>query len=79
MSSTALFYMTDQCTLCEEALETLLTSKALGGWTIQAIDIAQSDDLFQVLGERIPLIEVDGIQLDWPFTETDLLRVAQAE
>ena len=77
MNFTAVLYMTDQCSLCEEALEALMASKALRGWSIRAIDIMQSEDLTAVLGERIPVLELDGVQLDWPFNEADLLQIAK--
>lgn len=70
------FYTTDGCHLCEEAKSLLVTllEKKPGRYQIEIVDIAQSDDLIEQYGTRIPVIKYHekGIDLGWPFDLTML-------
>ena len=61
-------YITDDCTLCDEALRMLLESNALRGVVLTTVDVATDDDLFESFGERIPVLEYLGKSLAWPFS-----------
>ena len=64
-------YITDDCTLCDEALSMLLASNALRGVVVTTIDVATNDELFESLAEHIPVLEYQGISLMWPFSEEE--------
>ena len=57
---------TDHCTLCNEALELMLTIP-LPGWQFVTVDIVNDDALLMEFGERIPVLRTAGAQLEWPF------------
>lgn len=69
------FMTTEGCHLCDEALAMLLAMKALAGWWLESVDIADSDVLMERYGERIPVVRLidEGAELDWPFTEGEVL------
>ena len=64
-------YITDDCTLCDEALTMLLASNALRGVVVTTIDVATDDALIESYGERIPVLECKGGSLTWPFSAED--------
>ena len=67
------------CHLCEVA-EQLIVSTLTDGCMVEAEDIADSDDLIALYGERIPVLrcEVSGAELGWPFDAGQLAEfVAQ--
>ena len=61
-------YITDDCTLCDEALQMLLESSTFRGVVLTTIDVASDDELFESLGEHIPVLECLGYTLAWPFS-----------
>lgn len=67
-------YSTDGCHLCERAeslLEEVARSEPLD-WRV--VDIADSEELTEHYGIRIPVIELKGADYDlgWPFTAEEL-------
>jgi hypothetical protein len=66
-------YTTKGCHLCEQA-ELLLHQASpyvAAVVEVELIDIAEednSDELIEVYGERIPVFEYKGLQLNYPFT-----------
>ena len=68
------FYTTVGCHLCEDAH--LLTDQFVkqGGVIVEMIDIADSDELIDSYGIRIPVIQrLDtDKELDWPFDKNEL-------
>ncbi|ROT99247.1 glutaredoxin family protein [Marinobacter sp. R17] len=69
------FYITDNCQLCELA-ETLLVQTPMDPpIPVDVVDIAQSTELVARYGERIPVLRRadNGRELDWPFTRDDLM------
>ncbi len=74
-----LFYTTSQCHLCELA-ETLLVSTPMPEpIPVDVVDIAQSEELVERYGTRIPVLRRNdtGAELDWPFTRDELLTFLQ--
>ena len=65
---------TDGCHLCEQALALVRAAQGELNLVIQEIDIANSDELLDRYGIRIPVLQHDGRELNWPFDQTDLTR-----
>jgi hypothetical protein len=85
MGAKLILYSTDHCTLCEQALELLLSMTELAGETVRVVDVAGDDSLFAELAEDIPVLEIhlaDGAtrRLVWPFdSKTILSSIRQIE
>lgn len=67
-------YGTKDCHLCELAQELVDSVRRPGADpVVEVVDIADSDDLFERYGLRIPvLLHPDGRELNWPFTAVEL-------
>lgn len=66
-------YHTQGCHLCEKARD-LLWPLLSRGYQLHEVDIADSDDLIDAYGVRIPVISVDDRELGWPFDQTKLMQ-----
>jgi glutaredoxin len=64
-------YSTEGCHLCEMALE--LIQRAKPALKVDIIDIAFDDELFLRYGVTIPVLCYDVYELNWPFTQHELL------
>lgn len=64
---------TEHCTLCNQALELLLSMPELGGCPLRVVDVADSDELTERYGEHLPVLLVAARELRWPFTRDDIL------
>ena len=69
-------YTTLGCHLCEKALSMIPHLKSIGiATTVEAIEIADSDEMIKRYGIRIPVIaREDDKEIDWPFSISDLER-----
>ena len=67
-----ILYSTDHCTLCEQALDLLLSMPELQGVALAVVDVAGDDALEHRYGERLPVLSADGEVLDWPFDAADV-------
>jgi hypothetical protein len=65
---------TDCCSLCERALDLLLSMPELRGWQLQVVDVADDDALQARYGERLPVLLAGTHELGWPFAPSDVLR-----
>ncbi len=68
-------YTTSGCHLCEQALEVIWPVLDRLGWRLQQWDIADSDELLERYGLRIPLVAAafpGAAELGWPFDGTQL-------
>ena len=72
-------YLTTACELCDEALAWLLDSGILRGHVLETVDIAADESLFRAFGTRIPVLQVEDFESEWPFDESQLLKVLQTE
>ena len=67
----AIMYSTDYCTLCEQALDLLLSMPELAGAQLEVIDIAGNAELEARYANRLPVLSLFGnateVQLSWPF------------
>ncbi|MCY4143771.1 MAG: glutaredoxin family protein [Gammaproteobacteria bacterium] len=72
-------YVTSACTLCDEALDMLLESQPLAGKVLQVVDIANDDALLLRWSDKIPVLEIGGDQLVWPFAVADVVQLLNRE
>ncbi|WP_148863245.1 glutaredoxin family protein [Marinobacter fonticola] len=70
-----LFYTTEHCHLCELAEALLVQAPINTPIPVDVVDIAHSETLVARYGTRIPVLrrEDNGQELDWPFTQDELL------
>jgi len=73
------FYTTSQCHLCELAEALLVNTPMQSPVPVDVVDIAQSEELVQRYGTRIPVLRRSdtGQELDWPFDRDQLLTFLQ--
>jgi len=76
---TLFLYTTECCHLCEQALDILVNLKPSEPFALELIDIAESDQLIDQYGERIPVVQVapDGHELGWPFDAGQALALLE--
>lgn len=71
-----ILYGTSACHLCELAQQLLELQQQVGGefdFEFDAVDISESDDLFERYGLLIPVLQhPDGRELNWPFSADQL-------
>ena len=72
-----ILYSTDYCTLCEQALDLLLSMPELAGTQLKVVDVAQDEVLQARYGERLPVLSVAGggmpLELEWPFDTSSIV------
>ncbi|MDP6374484.1 MAG: glutaredoxin family protein [Pseudomonadales bacterium] len=73
-----ILYSTDHCSLCEEALDLLLSMPELQGLALSVIDVAGSDRLTATYGERLPVLRAGLRELDWPFKSAEVAELIRA-
>ncbi len=62
-----ILYHTSGCHLCEMARDILWPFLSEADFKLVEVDIAESDDLIESYGVRIPVLLCDGRELGWPF------------
>jgi glutaredoxin len=67
-------YSSPGCHLCADAMEVLRNLQAELGFELTERDITADDGLHRAYLERIPVIEVDGVELCEFFVEEALVR-----
>ncbi|KGD66619.1 hypothetical protein Y5S_00286 [Alcanivorax nanhaiticus] len=72
---TVVLYTTLGCHLCEQARELLMMVNP--GLEIDAVDVAENDELIAQYGERIPVLSRNGHELAWPFGLLDVQAFLQ--
>jgi hypothetical protein len=67
-----LLYTTLGCHLCEDARSVLWPIVEKYGLTLSEIEIADSDELIELYGVRIPVIKLKNSEADlgWPFDQS---------
>lgn len=82
MVHTLTLYTTAGCHLCDQAEALIWPQLASGQWQLQSVDIAQSDELIERYGVRIPVVakmaeddpsKVEA-ELGWPFDAHQLAQ-----
>ena len=69
-----ILYTTQHCSLCDAALDVLLSLPEARGFRLTTLDIATNENLLEEFGERIPVIAIGDAQLDAPFDAPTLQR-----
>ncbi|MGA1371685.1 MAG: glutaredoxin family protein [Pseudomonadales bacterium] len=72
-------YATDQCTLCERAVDLLLGVPELRGYALDVIDVASDPALIERYGPRLPVLRSSSREIDWPFGREEVRRLLQAD
>jgi len=65
---------TDHCSLCEQALDLLLSMPDVAGLRLEVIDIAADDQLYQKYGESIPVLRLQEHELAAPFDRAAIVH-----
>ncbi|WP_347329589.1 glutaredoxin family protein [Marinimicrobium locisalis] len=75
-ATTLILYTTMGCNLCEHAKDRLWPVLSSTDWGLKEVDIADSDELMERYGVRIPVLARgdSGAELDWPFEGDQLER-----
>ena len=69
------FYTKENCHLCDVAFKIIERAAKKIKFTIETVDITQSDDLMMKYGIEIPVIEIDGkLEFKNKVAEKELLR-----
>ena len=69
------FYTKENCQLCDVAFRIVEQVAKKLKFTLESVDITQSDDLMMKYGIEIPVIEIDGnLEFKNEVNEKDLLR-----
>jgi glutaredoxin len=58
-------YTREGCHLCENAKETILALQADHEFKLEEVDISSSDDLTERYGLMIPVVELDGEEVQY--------------
>lgn len=66
---------TEGCHLCDRAREML--ARAAPDIPVDAVDIAEDDELIEQWGERIPVLRYRGRTLAWPFSLLDIQALVE--
>ncbi|MCZ6617060.1 MAG: glutaredoxin family protein [Gammaproteobacteria bacterium] len=74
-----ILYSTDHCTVCEQALDLLLSMPELQGFSLGVIDIALEPVLVERYGERVPVLSAGDSELDWPFDAKTVAETIASE
>lgn len=69
-----LLYTTEGCHLCEQAKTLLWPRLEAWGLNLEEVDIADSEELVELYGVRIPVIRLSHSEeeLAWPFNAVEL-------
>jgi len=74
MSRTVILYTTAGCHLCEQAKSLFWPCAEQLHLRLQEVDIAESEDLVERYGVKIPVIATQqGAEIAWPFDQPQLL------
>lgn len=65
-------YTTEHCSLCDAAIDLLLSLPEIRGCSLRTLDIATSDQLIVEFGQRIPVVAIGDAELDAPFNAEKL-------
>jgi glutaredoxin len=58
--TTITLYTRNRCSLCEKAKQAILELKEEWNFTLEEIDIDKSDELTELYGIMIPVVQIDG-------------------
>jgi glutaredoxin len=67
-------YTRQQCHLCEQAMQVIMELKNEYSFTIEEIDIDQSDELTEKYGLMIPVLLINGKQAAYGQINKNIIR-----
>lgn len=68
-------FSTTSCALCDQALELLMSMPEVAGCSLRVLDVADDERLLARYGERLPVLRVGDVELDWPFGRERIARL----
>ncbi|WNF36528.1 glutaredoxin family protein [Bacillaceae bacterium IKA-2] len=68
------FYTKENCPLCDKGLLVLAEINKDIPFTIESIDIYKDDELLEKYQIMIPVVEVDGIEVDYGILSEEKIR-----
>ncbi|OOE14273.1 glutaredoxin family protein [Fictibacillus arsenicus] len=71
-----IFYTKEHCPLCDKAHKLLQDLQKEIPFTIETVDIYKDDVLLEKYGLMIPVIEVEGVQIDYGMISIDKVKKA---
>ncbi len=76
MKEKLVFYTTLGCHLCDVARQVYQSTLSPDFFDVEEVDIAESDELIQQYGTRIPVLKRvnDNSELNWPFSPQQLIE-----
>ncbi|MFM8354216.1 MAG: glutaredoxin family protein [Gammaproteobacteria bacterium] len=69
---------TGACSLCEQALDLLISMPELRGTTLTVRDVALDDALTARYGARLPVLCAGARELDLPFNRAEVAQLLRA-
>ena len=72
-------YITDACTLCDEAIDMILDADALKGHALQTVDVIVDQELMDRFGEILPVVQVGHRNKAWPFDIEDVVALLETK
>lgn len=71
-----ILYGTDCCQLCDEALAVVEQALEDREYQLDIVDISTSDELMTKYAYSIPVLQLNCVDLIWPFSGDDVLTFA---
>lgn len=65
---------TSGCSLCEQALDLLISMPELAGWQLRVVDVTRLENGVEHYGERLPVLVCGNRELDGPLSR-DTVRI----
>lgn len=68
------FYTKENCPLCDKGMLVLVEINKKIPFTIESIDIYKDDELLEKYQIMIPVVEVDGVEVDYGILSEEKIR-----
>ncbi|MDR7073026.1 glutaredoxin family protein [Fictibacillus barbaricus] len=69
-------YTKVHCPLCDDAHKLLESMQSQHAFQIEAVDIYKDDSLIEKYGLMIPVVEIDGKEIDYGRISADIVKKA---
>lgn len=74
MEKQVVLYSRDRCPLCDEARDILLEMKKVSKFELREIDISTEDDLTERYGLMIPVVTINGVEVQYGKINRDVIK-----
>lgn len=71
--NTLILYTRNRCPLCDKAKSILMELQAQFAFRLQLVDIEESDELTEKYGLMIPVVELNGEEIQYGQIEKELI------